>query len=276
MREKAEALLSLPKRLGARGETVLVLPQIDSTNTELRRRLQSGALPRGQVLIAMEQSGGRGRQGNGFVSGRGGLYLSYYLPLSRPAQDCTALTCAAGVCVLHAVARVCGAHAGIKWVNDPVLDGKKICGILTERMPDPVQAPLSRLIIGIGINVSSAPFSGELALRATTLEQQGYSCALTTLAETLIRELDEMARRFEEGKEAVYFPEYRQHCVTLGKEIRILSYHGAAEKTARAIGLTEDYGLRVVFPDGAEDVLRSGEVRVRGLDGYVGEAPKGR
>ena len=99
MREEAEALLSLPKRLGARGETVLVLPQIDSTNTELRRRLQGGALPRGQVLIAMEQSGGRGRHGNGFLSGRGGLYLSYYLPLSRPAQDCTALTCAAGVCV---------------------------------------------------------------------------------------------------------------------------------------------------------------------------------
>ena len=218
MREEAEALLSLPKRLGARGETVLVLPQIDSTNTELRRRLQGGALPRGQVLIAMEQSGGRGRHGNGFLSGRGGLYLSYYLPLSRPAQDCTAVTCAAGVCVLHAVARACGAHAGIKWVNDPVIDGKKICGILTERMPDPVQA----------------------------------------------------------GKEAVYFPEYRQHCVTLGKEIRILSYCGTAEKTARAVGLTEDYGLRVVFSDGAEDVLRSGEVRVRGLGGYVGEAPKCR
>lgn len=269
MNERAEALFSLPQRLGARGGRVCVLPEIDSTNSEMRRRLESGTLPCGQVLIAREQSRGRGRHGNEFLSGRGGLYLSYYLPLARTALQCTEITCAAGVCASLAAERVCGAPVGIKWVNDLVLGGKKICGILTERMPDPPQLPFSRLILGIGINVASPPFEGALAASATTLQDAGYPCDLTELAAALIQTLDELAQRFESGEEAVYFPQYRQRCVTLGKEIRILGRDTRGEKTARAVGLTEQYGLQVVYPDGEEEILHGGEVRVRGLGGYA-------
>ena len=114
------------------GRALVCLETVDSTNNEVKRRALAGAAD-GLAVVAEQQTGGRGRRGRSFVSPAGqGLYLSVLLRPRCPLEEVSALTAWTAVAVCNAVERVCGVRPGIKWPNDVILDGRKLCGILTE------------------------------------------------------------------------------------------------------------------------------------------------
>ena len=270
--EETDALFSLPEMFAVqRGARLTVLSQTDSTNHVLRDLVLAGA-PQGQAVISLEQSAGKGRQGKRFFSPRGGLYLSYYMALSRTAQDCTEVTCGVAVALCRVLERVCGAQPTIKWVNDVLLHGKKVAGILVQRLPDAPDMCSSRLLIGVGVNVAPVSFSPPLSDFVTSLCAAGFPCTLQALACALLEELDTLTDVLQAGKEEQaqdYHRQYRLHFQMIGKQIRILD--GTRTREAKVLDLLPDYGLLVREQDGSNHVLYSGEISVRGMTGYAPE-----
>ena len=161
----------ITSRLSAeRAERVAFFGETDSTNRRLSELAAQGA-PAGTVVIADSQTAGRGRLGRSFSSPPGrGIYLSY---LARPQGGIEAageLTARTAVAVRRAVSEVCAVAPGIKWVNDLVLGGRKICGILAETSG----GTGGGIIVGIGINVcgAAADFPPELRQTVSTVEEQ--------------------------------------------------------------------------------------------------------
>ena len=130
---------------------------IDSTNTRAKQLAREGA-PHGTVVIAGSQSAGRGRLGRSFSSPPGsGAYLSVIMRPECQASQLMHLTCAAGVAACDALERLCGQRPGIKWINDLILDAKKLGGILTEMSIDPKTAQVQYAVVGIGVNCTAVP-----------------------------------------------------------------------------------------------------------------------
>ncbi len=244
----------LPQALADR---VTVCPVIDSTNSELKRRAADFA-PAGSVVIAEQQTAGRGRMGRSFVSPPdSGIYLSILLrPDSRP-EALMSLTAQAAVAVSRAIAGVCGVFPDIKWVNDLQLSGKKICGILTELSIEAESGRVAYAVVGAGINCNqrAEDFAEELQqIAGSIFSATGKRVDRNRLAAALVRELAALP-------DPSLLEDYRAHCVTLGKEIVIL--HGETRTEARAVGIGPNAELLVVFPDGSSGSVNSGEVSVR-------------
>ena len=238
---------------------LLYVPETDSTNLAIRRLAEQGA-DEGAALWAARQTAGRGRLGRSFASPEGGLYFSMLFRQSaEPARD-FALTPAAAVAALRAVERVCGLTAGIKWPNDLLCGGKKLCGILCEGF----QARGERfLVLGIGVNVNTADFPEELREIAVSVRQlTGRETPLPPLAEALAEELRAAAAEARQGSEAL-LAAYRGRCVSVGREVLLL--RGDERREAFALGVNEDYSLRVRLPDGSVEAVRFGEVSLRAV-----------
>lgn len=229
------ALLALP---GVAVEAHRVLP---STNDACRRLLSAGA-PRCMVL-AETQTGGRGRRGRSFFSPPGGLYLSLAFPA---APEEYALTCRAAVVTAEAIEHVAGISCGIKWVNDLLLRGKKVCGILAETAGEHV-------IVGIGVNLVPAPLPPELADAVGFLDCGDVREAL---AAEIARGLLE-----REGAERGFMDAYRRRSVVIGKTVECAV--GERVFRAEALEIDDTGGLVVRRPDGAVETLRWGEVSIR-------------
>ena len=148
-------------------DRLIVLPEVDSTNTYLKQLASNGA-PDETAVLSIRQTAGRGRRGRSFLSEPGGLYLSYLIRPHESAQELLHLTALAGLCVCNAVRQVTGMQPSIKWPNDPVLNGKKLCGILTELSVSLETQEPEYVVIGIGINCNQTQFPQELDM-ATSL-----------------------------------------------------------------------------------------------------------
>lgn len=247
---------------------VRVFSSIDSTNTYLKREAMAGA-PNGLIAVANEQTAGRGRVGRRFLSAPDcGIYLSMLLrPTCEPAV-CATLTSHAAVAVCRALERVCGVQPEIKWTNDILLSGRKICGILTELSMEGETGTVDSVVIGIGINVNNEPavFPEELReIAGSVYSATGKRVERAKLAAVLIEELRRMADLWTENPH-VYLEDYRVRCITIGKDVRVL--RGEVAKNAHAEAVTEDFSLLVRYPDGTREALTGGEVSVRGLLGY--------
>ncbi len=159
------------------GRELVCLETVDSTNTEVKRRAAAGAAE-GLAVLAEEQTAGRGRRGRSFQSLSGkGLYLSVLLRPAVSLAELSQLTAWTAVAVCRGIQSCCGAEPQIKWTNDILLNGKKLCGILTELELEAESAALSHVVVGLGVNVSqtAADFGPELADIATSLELEGFS-----------------------------------------------------------------------------------------------------
>ena len=248
-------------------ERILHFDVVDSTNEVLKRLAEQGA-GEGQIVVAEGQSAGKGRRGRSFSSPKGkGIYFSYLLRPKKLDTSVSTLTPRAAVAAARAIQKVSGICPQIKWVNDLVIHGKKVCGILTEMAMD--EGMIRYVILGIGINVNqeAEDFPEELAEIATSLSlEAGRTFSRETLTEALVKELDEMWGATE-IREEEYLEEYRRRCVTTGKEVCVIS--GNRRENARAIRVNEDYSLEVAYADGGTERLNSGEVSVRGVEGYV-------
>ena len=178
------------KYLGAKGLKLLVYPSISSTNTVLKSLAEEGA-EEGLCLIAGEQTAGRGRRGRSFFSPpNSGIYMSVLLRPALQAVDATSITACAAVAVAEAIESLAPVNAEIKWVNDIYVEGKKVCGILTEASLDCENGQVNYLIVGIGINtrVPDSDFPEELK-----------SIAGSAFGEKPIRELKTATQNIRDG-----------------------------------------------------------------------------
>ncbi len=251
------------------GREIVCLDTVDSTNSEVKRRAAAGA-KEGLVVTAEEQAGGRGRLGRSFQSLRGqGLYLSVLLRPVFPPATAVELTAYTAVAVCDGIGECCGVRPQIKWTNDIVLGGKKLCGILTEMEIEGESGALNFVVAGIGVNVKQTPtdFGRELSSIAISLESYlGRTVSRGALAEAIIRSLDRMYEDFPEKKE-LWLERYRADCVTVGREVVIL--RRGQREAAFAEGIDDNFNLMVRFPDGRHENITAGEVSVRGLLGYI-------
>ena len=253
------------------GRTLVCLKEVDSTNLRARQLAAEGTAD-GTVVVADHQTAGRGRLGRDFQSPGGqGIYLTALLRPELPPERLSPVTAMAGVAVCRAVERLCGVSPGLKWPNDPVLNGRKLCGILTELSLEGETGRVQDLVLGIGINVSQGPedFTPEVREIATSLVQAlGRPVSRPALAAEVIREVDRLYDALTAGETAPYLAEYRYRCVNLGRTVRLLGPGGDGER-AEALDIDDDFGLVVRTADGSVRTVRSGEVSVRGLYGYT-------
>ena len=250
------------------GSNLVCLDTVDSTNNEVKRRAVD-TVPEGLVVVSAQQTGGRGRRGRSFVSPPGGLYLSALLRPDCPLEQVSALTAWSAVAVCDAVEVVCGIRPGIKWPNDVILEGRKLCGILTELELEGETAALRYVVAGIGVNLSQSEedFGPEVAPVAISLAQAlGKAPRRAAMASALLDALDRLDRDFP-GPGDQWLERYRADCITVGRQIKVL--RGSTERTGTAVGVDETFALVVEWEDGTREALSSGEVSVRGLLGYV-------
>lgn len=232
-----------------------------STNDICKQLAQSGR--DNNAVIALRQTAGRGRLGRSFLSPEGGLYLS---ALWRGCEraEVMRVTPMAAVAVCRAIETLCSAHCAIKWCNDVVLHGKKLCGILTESSLQP-DGGADWLTVGIGINVATPALPPEIASFATSLAAEGYSVDRDALAEEILCQLSALRQALATPNDWRY--DYRARCLNVGKPVRLL--RGGGETSALALAIDDDFGLTVRYGDGQTETVRSGEVSVRGLYGYT-------
>lgn len=252
------------------GRELRCFDEIDSTNTYAKQIALTDA-PDGTVVVANCQTAGRGRMDRSFQSPRDkGIYLTVLLRPDLPPERLAPVTALAGVAVCAAVERVCGVRPGLKWPNDPVLGNRKLCGILTELSLEAETGRVQYLVLGIGVNVLQMreDFSPEVAAMATSLTMElGRPVSRPVLTAALIEELDQMYTALRTGGLSNWLAAYRRDCVNLGKAVQIIG--PAGRETVTAVGIDQDFGLVVRKADHTEKTVRSGEVSVRGLYGYV-------
>lgn len=253
----------LRTRVTARNLTVL--DQVDSTNQYLKDRAFD--LPHGATVVAASQTSGRGSKGRVWSSPMGeGVFFSV---LYRPQVpfDFGVMTPGVGLAVCRGLRRLTNLPVMIKWPNDPVVDGKKIGGILCESVWQGSQAAL---ILGIGINLSASreQFLQRDLPHAASLAMLGWE-KLTgeQVASAILDELepiyDSVCQRGELGSLA---EQLSQWCVTLGRRVRISTRDEEFEAMAESI---DPQGRLVVSREGQKQVLTVSEVSVRGLYGYA-------
>lgn len=243
-----------------------VLQVTDSTNLRVKALALEGA-PHGTVVIADEQTRGRGRLGRSFVSPPGsGIYLSILLRPDRPGKDLGAavpVTTAAAVAVCEAVRQLTGRDAGIKWVNDVYIGSRKVCGILTEAAADVETGSLDYAVVGIGINFRAAPevFDEEVRERAGWIyEKDERGIRRSELAAAVI---DRMLWYADHLEDRSFIDSYRRYSIIIGRKIRC--FHGNEVFDAEALDIDQDGGLIINTAEGRR-TLSTGEISVRWRD----------
>lgn len=263
-----EAICALLPPVEIVGREIRCFAELDSTNLYVKRIAGDGAAD-GTVVIADCQTAGRGRMERRFQSPKGkGLYLTALLRPQLPPERLLPVTALAGVAVCDAVEQVCGVRPGLKWPNDPVLDGRKICGILVEMGTDSTGGLFLAAGIGINVRQTAEEFGPELAGVAGSLAMAGRAVSRTALAAALIGALDRQYAALCRGDLSKALELYRRSCVNLGKQVQLIRPDGSREQ-AEAVDVDQAFGLTVRYPDGRMETVRSGEVSVRGLYGYV-------
>lgn len=249
--------------------TILWFDSIDSTNTHAKKLASEGAA-HGTVLIADNQTAGRGRLGRSFVSPAGtGIYLSVILRPQCPPDQLMHLTCAAAVAACDAVENVLDFRPGIKWINDLVAQQKKLAGILTELSVDPKSGLVDYAVVGIGINCTQKAEDFPLELQKIACSAAmitGRHVDRSRLAAALICSLEDMSRTLQTGRHTT-MSRYRKDCVTIGSHVAVI--RGDERRAGQALDIGDDGQLFVRFDDGGFESVYCGEVSVRGLWDYL-------
>lgn len=237
-----------------------VRQSVTSTNTLAKEMAAQGAAE-GTILIAMEQTEGRGRMGRSFYSpSSSGIYFSLILRPKLKLEDSLLITTATAVAVSQAIDSVAGVTSGIKWVNDIYIGDKKVCGILTEASLNFESGSLEYAIVGIGINIETQDFPEEISRVAGSLfceKPTGSPITSILIAEVL----NNMAKCMNTLTDQTYLDEYRRRSFLIGKDILVL--RGKETLYAKAIDIDTRARLVVEYENGTVEALNSGEVSVR-------------
>lgn len=248
------------------GKTCLCFEALDSTN-DYGKILSGKQKVHGTLIVADTQTAGKGRRGRIWQSPKGSsISMSLCLEPKLPTERAAGLTLVMALSVASAIEEVTGASSQIKWPNDVVLNGRKICGILTEmflREQDYV------VIIGVGINVNILEFPPEIGNIATSLRLEcGREISREALIKASMKHFETFYEKYEaSGDFSLLKGEYEKRLVNRNSQVRVLDPQEPFEGIAKGI---DDLGdLLVLCEDGQLKSVCSGEVSVRGLYGYV-------
>ena len=266
---------ALTKALGPYGDTVSVTlwDEIDSTNNAAKAKAEEDTPA---LYIARTQTGGRGRLGRSFHSPADtGLYMTVAYTTAAPLSEAVRVTAAAAVAAASAIESLTGIAVSVKWVNDLYLSGAKVGGILTEAVTR--TDGTHRMIVGLGINLSTASFPEGLRAPATSLFSPRDSDAVTpaltgALAGEITRRLLDMTRPegdhdFPRGMWGdACLADYRRRLLYRGE--RVICTQGSNAFEGRLLGVDENYSLLVETDQGLV-TLSSGEISVRPADTHT-------
>ncbi len=233
---------------------VYVLPTVDSTNAEAKRILSQQAAKR-FLVVAEEQTAGRGRLGRGFYSPKAaGLYMTLVMSPDALADDVVGMTSFAAVCTVEAIQELTGKTPQIKWVNDLYLDGKKITGILTEAVSDVETGMVSHVLVGIGVDLRPCEVPEELKGVVGNLDCR--SGIRNPLAAGIANRLLTFGQGMTDAMNR-----YRKYSLVLGKDVYYTK--SGREYRGRAVDIDDRGALVVHRDDGSIDLLQSGEISLR-------------
>ncbi|MCM1541577.1 MAG: biotin--[acetyl-CoA-carboxylase] ligase [Blautia sp.] len=249
------------------GHPVRFYNVLDSTNLRAKLEAEKGAC-QGTLIVADMQTAGRGRRGRGWSSPAGvNAYFTLILKPDFEPDKASMLTLIMAMAVAEGITETCGLEACIKWPNDIVIGGKKVCGMLTELSVQ--QDYIQHVVIGAGVNVGAQEFPPEIAETAACLERE---CGRKVpRAELIVHIMKAFEKYYEKFLETLDFSElketYDRLLVNCGREVRVLDPKG--EYTGISKGIDAAGELLVELPDGSETAVYAGEVSVRGIYGYV-------
>lgn len=246
---------------------------IDSTNAKAKQLAEAGE-EEGILLVAEEQTVGKGRRGRDWHSQKGvGIWMTLLLRPDMPPSKVSGITLLTALALAKAIQEVCGIEAQIKWPNDVIVAKKKICGILTEMSSETNY--IHYVVTGIGINANTTDFPEELQQKATSvLMETGRKTDRCELAARVVAIFSEYYKRYVQEQDLTSFmEEYNSVLANKDREVRV--YYGLAEEASLektdsgiARGINKE-GALLVEIDGKIKEILSGEVSVRGLYGYV-------
>lgn len=240
---------------------VIFMPTVDSTNEECKR-LAAGGEKEGTLVIAEEQTGGKGRRGRPWKSEKGGgIWMSIILRPQISPWNVSSITLAAGLAVSKAVKDITELEAGIKWPNDIYINGKKVCGILTEMSAQIQQVDFA--VVGIGINANTQYFPSELENIACSLyTETNVKFERNKIIASVWENFEKLYDVFKEKGFGAIKKEYEENCVNIGKRVRIIAEDGYE---AEAVGINDSGELLVKTDSGEIKTVFSGEVSIRNI-----------
>ncbi|MCC6446507.1 MAG: biotin--[acetyl-CoA-carboxylase] ligase [Armatimonadetes bacterium] len=250
-----------PESLAA-GHPLFTFESVASTQEVARAMIAQGAAD-GTVVLASEQTEGRGRLGRRWVAPKGTAILASILVRpALPLREFWQLSFVAAWAAAEAIAFMTDASVQVKWPNDILIDGKKVAGILIEVVPEGPGGPWA--VIGIGINVNAPPeaFPPDLLTPATSLlEAQGRAMPLQPLLKAVLEHFDRgMESLVSQGFESVLARWKTMEAFT-GKPVRVVTPSGEVDGTA--LGVDDQGNLRVGRADGSEETILAGDVLLR-------------
>lgn len=242
------------------GKKIFYFEEVESTQNVAKTLVDAG-LEEGTVVIAEKQTRGRGRVGREWFSPKGGLWLSIILKPNIPTSKVQRLSLLAGVAVAKTLKKLYKLNAKLKWPNDVLIEGKKICGILVEASGDVDK--VNYVIVGIGININ-VRFTGrrELSTTATSiLELLGKEVSMVKLTVKLLEEFEKLYLEFKHGEFSRIIEEWRKLSQTLGKKVKVESYEESF--VGEALDVDEDGFLLVKVRDGLVVRVVAGDIHLR-------------
>ena len=243
------------------GRSLTLLPSANSTNQYLKE-MDTSNLPDGHVVIANGQENGRGRYGRSFISPLGeGIYMSILLTPKSAWQSIRLLTVCAAVAVSKAFEYICGVRADIKWVNDIFLNGKKLCGILTEAVMSGELGEIDTVIVGIGINTGSVPDAVKDIATSVKDETGLYGIRNSLIAEVLNQFETVYCDYVDKEKMRDILNYYDSRLFIKGREVLVNNYHN--KYVAKVVGVDENAALIVTTQSGDEEHITSGEIQLQ-------------
>ncbi len=232
---------------------------VSSTNT-LAKEMAANKAPEGTVLIASEQTNGRGRMGRSFYSPATGLYLSLILRPKLSIEDSLLITTSSAVAVAKAIEKITNEDVHIKWVNDLFMQGKKVCGILTEASLNIENGGLEYAIVGIGINVNTKDFPSDIKdIAGSIFLDKPKNQPITSILAAEV--LNNLADSMDKLTSKDYLEEYKKRSFLIGRDIYVLKEKKVFP--AKAIGIDNRARLLVEYPNSTKEALTSGEVSIR-------------
>ena len=249
------------------GKSIEYFEVTDSTNQRIYDFAEKGR-EEGLLAVAEEQTGGKGRRGRSWVSPPGtGIWMSLLLRPKVEPQKASMVTIVAALAMTKAMEKITGMEIRIKWPNDVVLNGKKVCGILTEMSAELEE--IHYIIVGIGINANTESFPEDIQDRATSIYlESGKKVERAAFIAEFCVQFEQYYERFlEMGNLAFLKEEYESYLINIGREVKIIKKK--EERVRKALGINELGELIVAKSDGTTEIIFSGEVSGRGLYGYV-------
>ncbi len=249
------------------GRPVYYFDSIDSTNLYAKKLAEEGA-PEGALVIADEQTAGRGRLGHNWTTPKGtAIAMTVMLRPDLPLDRIAMVTLVVGMALTKAVRELYDLPVGIKWPNDLVVNGRKLSGTLTEMSAEITK--VSYIVIGVGINANVTQFPEELKDTATSLclelGQEVNRAELIALSMNYFEQYYEVFCKT--GDLSQLKDEYNEYLLNLGRVVRVMQ--PGEEFTGTAEGIDEMGQLLVRKDDGELVSVYAGEVHVRGVYGYV-------